>query len=71
MQRGGVARSRGERGAASVAARCGRSRLWPSSERTHSLACRKVDDIARDPVLRDELAAEVETYAARRWSMAQ
>ena len=67
----GVARSRGERWAISVAARCGRSRPWPSSERAHSIARAKVADIAGDPVLHEELAREVEEYAARWWSMAR
>lgn len=71
MQLIGVARSRGERWAASVAARCGRDRDWPRSERTRAIATSKVADIAEDPLLRDEFAVEVEAYAARWWSAAR
>jgi hypothetical protein len=71
MQLVGVARSRGERWAISVAARCGRDRPWPRTERTHALALIKVGDIAEDPELREEFANELETYAARWWEAAR
>ena len=63
----GVARSRGERWAASVAARCGRGRPWPRTGKTHAIAVSKIADIVQDPELRDEFADEVEAYAARWW----
>ena len=63
----GVARSRGQRWAASVAARCGRERPWPRTEKTHAIAISKIADLAEDSDLRDEFANEVEAYAARWW----
>jgi len=66
----GVARSRGERWAASVAARCGRDRPWPHTAKARAIALSKVADIAADLELRNEFADELEAYAERWWSRA-
>jgi hypothetical protein len=67
MQLVGVARSRGERWAASVALRCNRERPWPRTPKAHAIALTKVADIAEDVELRVDFAHELEAYAARWW----
>lgn len=70
MQLAGVARSRGERWAISVASRCGRERPWPRTPKARAIAISKIADIADDPELREYFADEVEAYAARWWASA-
>jgi hypothetical protein len=63
----GVAASRYQ-WALDVAARVPRARPWPSdSPRSRVIARRRVADLARDPRLRERLAAEAERAAAECW----
>jgi hypothetical protein len=65
----GVAARRGEAWAEDLALTVRRDQPWPDgSEKMHAIARRKVEDIATDIKLRDELALELARYAARRWS---
>jgi hypothetical protein len=63
----GTAACRGEAWAADVARRCRRDQPWPRTERAAAIALRKVEDLARDPLLLELLAAELARWAERRW----
>jgi hypothetical protein len=69
-QLGGVAQSRGERWARSVARVVPIDRLWPNTERMRAIALRKVRDLASDARLRELLTDEVVVGAARWWNRA-
>lgn len=67
----GAAACRGENWAASVGKRRPmlNARPWPRYEgRAADLARSKVADLTRDPQLREQLAVELATWAARRWN---
>ena len=66
----GVASTRGEVWADTVAAKLPRSigKPWPATDRMLAIARRKVADLARDPQLVESLAAELAAWAERRWS---
>ncbi len=66
----GVAALRGELWAESVARRAGRDRPWPTGEKPHAIAVRKVADLARDVRLVEKLADHAERWAARWWARA-
>ena len=66
----GAAACRGERWASSVGERKPmlRARPWPKHEgRAADLARSKISDLTRDPELREMLAVELASWAARRW----
>lgn len=71
----GVAACRGEVWADAVAARLAelgakRPREWPPfAGRVRAIAMLKIEDLAHDTQLREQLAAEVARWAARRWVM--
>lgn len=67
----GAAACRGERWASTVGERKPmlRAKPWPAYEgRAAAIALRKVADLTRDPKLREQLAVELATWAARRWA---
>lgn len=64
----GVAARRGEGWADDLVRTIYREQPWPTgSEKMLGIARRKVEDIATDLKLREELAAELARYAERRW----
>ncbi|MEO8844576.1 MAG: hypothetical protein ABI591_20880 [Kofleriaceae bacterium] len=66
----GTAACRGERWSDELAARRrGPWILWPvDSERVRIAALERVEDLTRDPRLRERLSAELVGYAAKRWN---
>lgn len=64
----GTAACRGERWADEVARVVPRDRPWPAwNDRVAAIARRKVEDMARDERLLVLFAAELATWAAKRW----
>jgi hypothetical protein len=60
---------RGERWADRVAPHVDRTKQWPPHEgRAADIARRLVGDLARDAQLLELLAAELATWAAKRWT---
>lgn len=52
----------------SLVGRIPRERAWPDdSEKVHAIAATKVADLGTDPQLIDQLAGELERWAARWW----
>jgi len=70
-QLSGVAQSRGEFWARSIAEVIPMDRPWPHSDRTRAIAMRKVNDLTSDERLRGLLATEVEIGACRYWNRAR
>ena len=67
----GVAACRGEVWAMDIARRRGRDVAWPTgSEAILAIARLKVDDLARDHELVEQLAGELVRWAERWWSSA-
>jgi len=52
----------------SVAARCGRGRPWPATDRATSIAERKIADLTTDVRLGDLLVRELIKWATRWWN---
>lgn len=68
----GVAATRGEVWADDVARRVRTLQAWPRfAGRTAAIARGKVEDMTRDPRLREDLAIELASWAARRWATLQ